>query len=438
MNTNHLVVIFSIHWFVGFCVIQKSVNFLYGDFSWKDGFSQPGCRLLGEEFIDENLNDVRADYLSKKRTNSTFYQEYWIAAHVLYTKWIRLTGCFLIDIRNLVSIVGTFDTAGCSSYCNGSTFGLTSERCVCFSANFSGEEAFCETSTCPHDSDAFCGSVIFAKKVCICVYEILDLERDNKTGNCKTINLSRGDGRLVTNHCSNHHTFLCQKSDDDEVVLHQQTKNWTEAGFTCYRNYTSQFYNGRLDIRNPYEGQHWVGIFRKGMFQWGGQLKRESDFDCVSVTVDLNGKLKKNIKPCDSRLSLLCEISPNEGTGVGLINETSTTNFTNVLETSTHAYAVNTTSHDLNVTSLLIGLVGGIIIVFTAFTTFCIFKHRKSTVSSREIVNQVPDPNVDTNYDRLNPIREANHYTEIQNRPLTYDYVSTLNTTREYVVITDT
>ncbi|XP_033742768.1 uncharacterized protein LOC117329132 [Pecten maximus] len=434
-----VVVLLSMQCLYGLCIIQKNVNIRQGIFTWEDGFNQPGCRLLGQELTGDSLNEVRVLGLSERRGGSSRSKEYWIAARVQYTKWMRLTGCFLVNIRNFISVTGNNNVRECTAYCEGSLFGLTSERCVCINASKKFEEdddSYCRAAKCPGNAEEFCGNVVFATRSCVCVYEPLTLVSDDAIGNCKTIELNRQGGKLQTNDCSDRHTFLCQGGKENEVDRYRQKMNWTESGFACYREHGKQFYGGYFDIRNPPDGQHWVGVFRQEAFYWGKVSSQDGDFDCVSVTVDADGRLEKTVKKCSSLLPLLCETFQYSDNEIDSTWKTFTTNYSDTLTTPTDMYVKNTDSRDLNVQSLVIGLVAGMVIMLViVLTTVVILRRRKSAIEARAIVNRHVDNNMDGNYDQLNPNRETGHYAELQNNAITYDYISTIDTNRDYVEI---
>ncbi|OWF48923.1 hypothetical protein KP79_PYT12467 [Mizuhopecten yessoensis] len=436
MTINFVFVLFSILCTVAFCIVQKDVKILQGNFAWEDGFDQPGCDLLGMEFINVDLGDVRVQDWSETREGSSRSNAYWIGAYVQYSKWIRLRGCFFVEVQILKSIVGNANIRECTRYCNGSNFGLTSERCVCFDTLVeTNEKDYCRAAKCPNNVDEFCGNVIAGRRSCVCVYKRVNLISDNDIGNCKTVMLNRRNGELQTKDCSETHTFLCRGSGNNEVDLYRQEKNWTDAGFACSREYEKHFFSRLNDYRNVPYGQHWIGIFRKETFQWGNVMNRAEGFHCVSVTVNTDGRLQKFVTNCDSRLPLLCERSRNVNTGFFFPSKRITTTKSDALTTTTHMYS-NDTSPDLNVQWLVLGLVGGVVITLAIVSiTVVILRCRKKRIEAEAIVNQAGDPNYGANYDQLNHNRENNPYTELRNNSVIYDYISTTDTNRDYVEI---
>ncbi|XP_069130702.1 uncharacterized protein [Argopecten irradians] len=417
------VVLVSIQCIFGMCLVPKNVSVLQGNYVWGDGFNQPGCQLLGQSFTNQNLDDIRVFRASRLGVGRT--QEYWIAARVQYTKWMQIRGCFLIDSSRYKSVIGRNNVKECSSYCEGSSFGLTSERCFCFDTTRTFEDEdyddYCRAAKCPRNGDELCGNTVEGRRSCICVYEPLNLAEDNEIGNCKIMQVNREDRTFRTKDCDERHSFLCQRrSGRNDVELYKNEVNWAYAGLACHREHRRQFYSGNFDIRNLPNGQHWIGIFRQETFQWGNTLNQNGYFDCISVTINMDGVLETSVNNCNTTLPLLCEAADKSD------------------DTTTHMDVNSTISRDdLNVRSLVVGIAVGVVTTLViVLTALAILRHRKKVVEERAIVNGRNDDNLDANYDHLNP-RESAQYCDLQQNAVTYDYISSVDTNRDYLEIVE-
>ncbi|OWF54486.1 uncharacterized protein LOC110444526 [Mizuhopecten yessoensis] len=383
--------------------------------TWTEGMQNSDCHLLGRAFIADRLEDVRVQGVTD---NSELSTQYWIGAHVQYSKWMRFSGCYQMDIQQMTSEAGSYSITECYKFCDGTSFGLTIDKCVCLDTPGpvrNTDYDYCMATPCQIDVGEFCGDTTLWSKTCLCWYDVLDLRSDNRIGNCKsTINR-----QLTTTNCSDKHAFLCQRRN--KVRRYQEKMNWTEAGFACHRDHRSQFFDRQFPKRKR-SGRYWVGLFRKQSFSWGNSTPSGKEFDCLSASVSKDGKLNTFVRKCYSRLPLLCNQPEPK-----LPKRLSTLVFT----TTETVQTTNTAQPGgLSVISLSVGVVCGILVTLLAVVIFVIiYRFRKKRYDTQASSNRQEVASSDiaaVHYEHIRPEnRECQVYDVCGHTSATYDYITT-------------
>ncbi|XP_060080014.1 uncharacterized protein LOC132559418 [Ylistrum balloti] len=380
--------------------------------TWQEGMRKSDCHLLGREFITEKVEDIRVRGITDNK-------RYWIGAYVNYTKWMHLRGCFQTNIQGLFSKLGSHSVSECFKFCGKHSVGLSRDRCVCLNRGFPprGSE-YCAATPCPLNTGEFCGSDgALGTRTCLCWYTTINNheDSDSKIGNCKTVTHPNGISLLETTNCSEKHMYLCEKERDGtpKLVERHEYKNWTEAGFSCHQN-GQQFYDGRLVNRPIRPPKFWVGIFRKQIFNWATDTSPRAHDDCLSASVNKEGKLTPLVEKCDSPLPLLCQLNYSDLTPS---NEETT------------PPTGNGGSEGYEVTQWLIGLVCGI--VFTALasiTSVVIFRYWKKNVDHQTSNNgqEVVDT-ASAHYEQISVGNSESYIYDVSWRSAnTHDYATIL------------
>lgn len=387
-----------------FVTSTQDVTVSASEKTWFEGMSDPKCQLLD----NSNLDELRVRVTNDK-ARVTRRREYWIGAHVQYTRWMRLSGCYRTPSGTLASTATHINVNECSKVCNGSTFGLSTSRCACLgeleSSRRGRRNMNCRAGQCPGHPGELCGS---SSPDCLCIYEYLTLDADDKIGNCKAVLYSNRklNEEYQTRKCSEKHGFLCRRRlIRDRSIYYSNAKIWSEAGLACHKEHGKQYFFGPVsgDGRGRH-GLYWIAIFRKDTMQWGRKVEPGAAIDCVSATI-ADGKLQTFVRKCNTELQLLCEVKSNvdgllnsdgpEGAGVGVV-------------------------------SLVIGLVGvGVVLVLlsAAAVVVIVMWRIQAKTEGRNVDGGVQA--VEMHYLDLGPNRECNTYDVIGgNTSNVYDYVS--------------
>lgn len=406
-------------------ILRTTVNVSSAGVSWNDGIRNPECHLLGREFINTtSLEDIRVRGVSSGK------DVYWIGAHIQYTKWIRLFGCYNIQILDITSSHSSQGVVDCYQRCQGTSFVLSTERCMCLDTYRIDTNDDCRATPCPGHSDEFCGTdeIVFdPRRFCLCVYDIIDLPSHNEIGNCKIISsLSLFSiESLETRDCSEEHSYLCE---DDLFSEDRRPLNWSAAGFACHRDQKRQFYNG-IDGRRYLGryGRYWVGVFRKEIPTWGNKTPHGTEFDCLAASVSTEGKLSPSVRKCYNKLPLLCAQPDKEQVENKVeIEKNDSLPRNKVVCQGPNAMEPET----FDVLSLLVGAGCGILFtIMILILSMVIYKCRKKTTNVPTPQNGQQDVgSTDTlgvHYEHLRSGEGCNVYDVCGQSSVSYDYITT-------------